>query len=124
MGMKTPEEIKKGLECCCTDEISKIGRHVGCPYIMELGDCLPMLLEDALALIRQLEAENAELKRELDAAVHDLTQSRFCHACKHREEKEQLNEHYDTPSQCINCHLERSQFLWRGPLPEPPKEEE
>ena len=71
--MKTPEEIKKGLECCCTDEIGKIGRHDGCPYIMELGDCLPMLLKDALALIRQLEAENAELKKEKDRLELDIT---------------------------------------------------
>jgi hypothetical protein len=111
--MKTPEEIKKGLEC---------GDCKNCPY-KRLLCCTEGVREDALDYIQQLEAQNAELKREMAAAVNDLTQSRFCHACKHREEKEQLNEHYDTPSQCINCHLERSQFLWRGPLPEPPKEE-
>jgi hypothetical protein len=55
--MKTPEEIKKGLECCCTDENGKIGRHDGCSYIMELGDCLPMLLEDTLDYIQRLEAQ-------------------------------------------------------------------
>ena len=117
--MKTPEEIKKGLEKDC----GECDEENFCPYIGIAG-CIAIMHEDALALIQQLEAENAELKRERDAAVNDLTQSRFCHACKHREEKEQLNEHYDTPSQCINCHLERSQFLWRGHLPEPPKEEE
>ena len=112
--MKAPEEIKMGLECC-----HGVVKCEQCPYQQECDLPFGDIVEaDALALIQQLEAENAQLKRERDAAVHDLTQSRFCHACKHREEKEQLNEHYDTPSQCINCHLERSQFLWRGPCEE------
>ena len=116
---KNPEEIKKGLECCK-------------PH------------SDALALIRQLEADIKILKiekeeiielayrleRERDAAVFDLTESKYCQACKHREEKEELDAHYDVPAQCVNCTLEKSQFLWRGPCeenrgkPEPPKEEE
>lgn len=48
--MKSPDEIKKGLECCvrgnCTD----------CPYSR---NCVAKNA-DALALIRQLQAENAE----------------------------------------------------------------
>jgi tRNA G26 N,N-dimethylase Trm1 len=83
-----------------------------------------VLGRDALALIQQLEAQNAELKRERDAAVNDLTKSQFCHACKHCEEKEELAAYNDVPAQCVNCAFEVSQFLWRGPLPEPPKEEE
>lgn len=107
--MKTPEEIKKGLECGNND--------IGCPICPYLGDtkCIQKRNEDALALIQRLEAQNAELKRERDAAIYDLSQMRCCPACKHQEEKEALDDVFDMPSQCINCHLERSQFLWRGP---------
>ena len=58
--MKTPDEIKKGLECC-----SYNGRCDGCPYNVtvegaygteELG-CDDTLQPDALAYIQQLEAE-------------------------------------------------------------------
>jgi len=52
--MKTPDEIKKGLECCiemCNSE--------SCPY-WENSDCTTSVRNDALALIKQLQAENAE----------------------------------------------------------------
>lgn len=66
--MKTPEEIKLGLECCsstanCAD---------GCPYHVtvegslgcdEMG-CDDSLLPDALALIQQLEWEVDSLKHD------------------------------------------------------------
>ena len=48
--MKTPEEIKKGLECCLEDFCKN------CPY-ERLLNCTESVREDALALIRQLEAE-------------------------------------------------------------------
>lgn len=60
---KTPDEIKKGLECC----------HVGhcdceeCPY-EHTNSCMHYLKQDALALIQQLQAENAEK----DARIQQL----------------------------------------------------
>lgn len=48
--MKTPEEIKKGLECCASAEIM-CGE---CPYYEDGVDC-EGIEEDALALIQQLE---------------------------------------------------------------------
>ena len=57
---RTPDEIKKGLECCsnvnfvCNEE---------CPYYKSLSegeDCCLKKNADALALIQQLQAENAE----------------------------------------------------------------
>lgn len=45
--MKTPEEIKKGLEC---------GECKNCPY-KRLISCTECVREDALAYIQQLEAE-------------------------------------------------------------------
>ena len=56
---KTPEEIKKGLECCRpiwkSDHFKTCDR--ACPYVNEGHFCRTMLNSDALALIRQLEAE-------------------------------------------------------------------
>lgn len=99
--MKTPNEIKKGLECCVT-----IGAKCdGCPYC---GECLLPFGDspesDALAYIQQLEAELAEarkdidmlgeqavaldsaydaMKRERDAAVEDIFP--LCTNCKHEK---------------------------------------
>jgi len=58
VGHKTPDEIKKGLECCnrTFDACHK------CPYdtVDEGWGCTVAKNADALALIKQLEAENAE----------------------------------------------------------------
>lgn len=51
--MKTPEEIKKGMECCeivtCPDK--------KCPYYASNIPCDVQVQKDALALIQQLEAQ-------------------------------------------------------------------
>ena len=67
--MKTPEEIKKGLECCisctsCTE----------CPYNNcgdQYGICAPVLINDAFDLVQQLEQELAAVK-----LINDATQFR------------------------------------------------
>ena len=51
--MKTPEEIKKGLESCGADECH--GEHTGCPY-KDDALCMMHICSDALAYINQLEA--------------------------------------------------------------------
>lgn len=61
-------------------------------------------------LMEQLEL----VKRQRDAALYDLHDSRHCASCKHLEEKEELRKDYDLPAQCLNCISERSQHLWRG----------
>lgn len=57
---KTPDEIKKGLECCC-DLMGVMCPY--CPYA-EDGDasetCREEMAGDALVLIQQLQAENAD----------------------------------------------------------------
>ena len=54
--MKTPEEIKKGLECCSIDPY-----HCGmnCPYVMDCHQIgtVKTLEKDALAYIQQLEKQ-------------------------------------------------------------------
>lgn len=53
---RTPDEIKKGLECCMDHD----GTCEDCPYVD--GECraFEQLAEDSLALIQQKEKENAE----------------------------------------------------------------
>ena len=54
--MKTPDEIKKGLECCISDTY---GCYEKCPYFKSLSngvDCAVKMHADALAYINQLEA--------------------------------------------------------------------
>ena len=54
--MKTPDEIKKGLDCCSNDEEGSACDK--CPYNLGFGEyaCIGMFAADALAYIRQLEA--------------------------------------------------------------------
>lgn len=54
--MKTPEEIKNGLECCISDTY---GCYEKCPYFNSLSngvDCAVKMHADALSYINQLEA--------------------------------------------------------------------
>lgn len=54
--MRSPEEIKNGLECCISDTY---GCYEKCPYFNSLSngvDCAVKMHADALAYIKQLEA--------------------------------------------------------------------
>lgn len=79
--MKTPEEIKKGLECCTHATCN------GCPYAQD-GCATNREMIDALDYIQQLEHQIgeltekvAQLERERDAAVEDA--HGICSACIH-----------------------------------------
>ena len=65
--MKTPEEIKMGLESCNKSACKR------CNYL-EIGDCVNKMCRDALAYIKRLE-------RERDAALRDIPPA--CGYCKH-----------------------------------------
>ena len=52
--MKTPEEIKKGLEICIADKSCR-----DCPY--NNGNCYMQIVRDALAYIQQLEDHIGDL---------------------------------------------------------------
>lgn len=107
--MKTPDEIKKALECCFQNS----EQCADCPYYPT--SCDRELVRDAREYIRQLEAENTrkhekiiqlyndleglrdiitaivadskatykQLEAERDAAVKDIEESQPCFACKH-----------------------------------------
>ena len=123
---KTPEEIKKGLE---RDDCKK------CPYsernsndgVNHCGE----VEADALALIQQLErdknwasdnydliseenkrleSENAQLKRERDAAVKDIYINSRCAACK---------KYFKNGGKCSGAvFCIPLEFEWRGPCEE------
>lgn len=69
--MKTPEEIKKWLECCSLTDVAEIAKYAkrGIPYA-----CVEDLIADALALIQQLEKE-LELERSVKKATLELMSS-------------------------------------------------
>ena len=73
---RTPEEIKKGLECCSDGFTCP----KNCPYGSVCGGARMQLNADALDYIQQLE-------RERDAAAADMTElmqlAQFCRHCKH-----------------------------------------
>lgn len=58
--MKTPEEIKKALECCVYHGSCKT-----CAYFDEDGKCVSILKIDALSYIQQLESQIAELGKKV-----------------------------------------------------------
>lgn len=137
---KSPEEIKKGLECC-----SKTDKCPECPYIGE-DYCAMKKDVDALAYIQRLEANDSQVKKALqdngfdsleellqaysqvkaerDAAVSELPQ--HCWNCKYHRDKP--IEETDDCGRTIHIYCdadccfpdENSSWEWRG-LPEPPK---
>lgn len=61
--MKTPEEIKKGLELCRREESDGISICDTCPYDdggYDMCACTGRLSQDALSIIQQLEGERDE----------------------------------------------------------------
>jgi hypothetical protein len=127
--MKSPDETKKGLECC---SISYADCNNECPY---KSDCDgSQILKDALALIQQLQAENAkkdetiqmlqdgnarlmrmideecektvQLEAERDAMMQDMNRS--CFICKH----------FNSGVECLNTVCAKCvrwcNWEWRG----------
>ena len=62
--MKTPDEIKKGLECCFLecDDTSPVDYCRACPY-QPNGLCFRSLITDALAYIQQLEDHIRDIQK-------------------------------------------------------------
>ena len=109
--MKTPEEIKKGLECRILGSNEKCDHKCSTCQLFVPGYSYPEIYKDALALVQRLEAENAELKRERDAAIHDLKKTRECTTCEYVKK---------SPSElpCVSCGIILKNYEWRGPCDE------
>ena len=93
ISMKTPDGIKKGLECCAEDEC--FGERENCPYSGEPSLCVGSMCVDALAYIQQLEREKEALLTALKCT--DLE----CEHCKHCNIMENVCK-YD----CSDCELD------------------
>ena len=121
--MKTPDEIKKGLECCTQEECHWDN---GCPYGAS-RTCAEDLKSDALAYIRQLEEkykramENAKILSDavtkLEAEKNQLLEDLADHCgsktlCKKYEDGTCPHE-YDCTLYLSACE----DYEWRG-LPE------
>lgn len=99
--MKTPEAIKFGLKHCRSVVICDIR----CEYYPE-KECEPMLLDDALAYIEQLEETIALMKIQMRGD---------CGVCKHKA-------HDDA---CLNCLLLPDKPMWEYEgLPQLPGKDE
>ena len=101
--MKTPEEIKKGLECCLASR--EYRNCLTCPYGTPkkrgVAPCDCEVKQDVFAYIQQLE-------RERDAAVKDIY--RACDTCKHS----MSNNKTGVPCTFrLDCHM-RGAWQWRG----------
>ena len=115
--MKTPEEIKKGLECCYGHAERRFCEE--CPLGAKVEGYSEVICTDfdsvgegALAYIRQLEEELEQVKR---AATDDLMKAlrrgdgaMFCDFCKHCDE----DRNCDDP--CYPYAPEKSRWEWRG----------
>jgi hypothetical protein len=117
--MKTPEEIKKGLEQCAETET--------CEHCHYHDDCMEVfrntpLTKDALAYIQQLESRLAQVERERDGAVSDISRASafLCRACRKNDwpncEAGRNNLDSDDVIECDD-------FEWRGVCTENTKEE-
>lgn len=74
--MKTPDEIKKGLECCqYSEEMPTDCDH--CPYYLKADPCDVQMQKDALAHIERLEGmakPNEQIRWERDIAMRQLAE--------------------------------------------------
>lgn len=124
---RTPEEIKRGLECCDVKHSC-----FECPYRSYGRKCPEYLAIDVLDLIQQLERERDEarndldalnyantelhsayeaMKRERDAAIKDIV--RTCQKCKHRENRFLKDGQLD--DLCGTCiYNNMCNWQWRG----------
>lgn len=115
--MKSPDEIKKGLDCCADGNVVCAGNCVFDDDVkLCYPDCVKLLMTNALALIQQLQAENAEkdariqqLEAERDAAVRDLTE-----LCQDTDDSCEYCLHHKDGKCSPECRMNNVGFEWRG----------
>lgn len=101
--MKTPAEIKKGLECCYGDKERRLCEK--CPngvmvegYSELICTDFDSLGENALTYIKQLESERDEAVEELQCINKENDRKKGCVTCMH------FTPGYFLPV-CRNCRL-------------------
>ena len=118
--MKTPEEIKKGLDDCLPrwNEKKLTVRCDDCAYKGNGLWCRNMLFKDASTYIQKLESRLAQVEMERDAAVRDLNCNWKCAICKKFTRPVDKCPHYR------ECGLSYMFWEWRGVCEENTKEDE
>ena len=116
--MKTPEEIKKGLEGCGADK--PCGE---CPYRPEVDLCIGMIALDALAYIQKLEAQQPRWISTKERLPEDG--QKVIATFKNQEsvivdQARYSNGEFDFASWAYVWHENITHWM---PMPEPPKEE-
>ena len=88
--MKTPDEIKKGLECCRHEWVDHHWKtcDVACPYLAEGSYCKNVLHHNAFAYIRQLELD----KQQLEGMLHHMNQLRDAAASRALKMEERVRQ--------------------------------
>ena len=139
---RTPNKIKKGLECCMDHD----GTCEDCPYVD--GECraFEQLAGDALALIQKLEADNAQQARCIENLTDKLNATNDALprwiSVEERLPKDSVKVLvYDALNQQVRimyahddgswwderdrfyCNVEDGEITHWTSLPEPPKEE-
>ena len=117
---RTPDEIKKGLECCKLHDGDMYTDCSHCPYYLTSAQCDLKMHSDALTLIQQLQAETAEkdekiqqLEAERDAAVALIPH--VCAYCKWYGTKHGgFFPDCKNPSGCKNVSGINTGWEWRG----------
>ena len=130
--MKKPEEIKKALACVCERPDCENCAYAEKVNDEEFGKTLRFhcseIYADALAYIQQLESRLAQIERERDAAVADLTVSAECDFCEYKDLFPACGEKScyscDKGCPCSLCCKGGAGFKWRGVCEENTKEEE
>ena len=146
----TTKEIVRALRCISTPELTHL--CTGCKYRKRKGCDADEMNKDAIRLIEQLIAENADLRKEIewkdmvialaqrkqaeaeaerDALIEQIKERHDCLDCKHNDFCEFDGADDSIVFDCMNCVQEgcpcagcfdSSRWDWRG-LPEAPEVE-
>ena len=101
---RTPEEIKKGLECCDVKHSC-----FECPYRSDDMNCCEQLAIDTLALIQQLIRERDEARNDLDTINYANTELHSAYEAMKRERDAAVK---DIPHTCSLCANEPNKWLY------------
>ncbi|GHU72500.1 hypothetical protein FACS1894184_20270 [Clostridia bacterium] len=101
--MKTVAELLHVADIC---EASGKECDISCPYLTNIV-CTEDMLDDAVGIVRQQQAEIKRLTRERDAAIRDIKLTTHSYLCKHRREN-------DNDCDCLSCDDNCDEFEWRG----------
>ena len=120
--MKTPDEIKKGLECCGGDCFNG---NEECPYnkddLKENISCIRWMSKDALAYIQQLESQVPKWISVEEQPEPPEADVYYCYGYWIRSGRKQAET---AEYLCGEWKIENNFVLthWM-PMPEPPKED-